>query len=135
MSVKCFHFLRWKLLLMCEVLLGLLLLINKEGKAVLFLARAYVRHKNAEGGEDGNLPHRPLWGLAKVTPSPALSSKSASMKHVQKPLGVPVGRQPTGDLPRSSSPPQQPLWGQRQELWAASGQSPTLQHLPGLHHV
>lgn len=37
MSVKCIHFLRWKLLLMCEVLLGLLLLINKEGRAILFL--------------------------------------------------------------------------------------------------
>lgn len=42
---------------MCEVLFGLLLLINKEGRAVLFLARAYTGHKNAEGGEDANLPH------------------------------------------------------------------------------
>jgi len=56
MSVKCFHFLKWKLLPMCEVLLGLLL-INKEGRAVLFLARAYTGHENAEGGEDANLPH------------------------------------------------------------------------------
>lgn len=39
MSVKCIHFLRWKLLLMCEVLLRLLLLINKEGRAILFLGR------------------------------------------------------------------------------------------------
>lgn len=35
---------------MCEILLGLLLLINKEGRAVLFLARAYVENENAEGG-------------------------------------------------------------------------------------
>lgn len=42
---------------MCEVLLGLLLLINKEGKAVLFLARAYSGHENTENGEDVNLPH------------------------------------------------------------------------------
>lgn len=39
MSVKCIHFLRWKLLLMCEVLSGLLLLINKEGRAISFLDR------------------------------------------------------------------------------------------------
>lgn len=42
---------------MCEVLLALFLLINKEGRTVLFLTRAYVGHENAEGGEDANLPH------------------------------------------------------------------------------
>lgn len=57
MSVKSFHFLRWKLLLMCEVLLGLLLVINKKGWTVSFLARAYEGHENAEGGEDANFPH------------------------------------------------------------------------------
>lgn len=42
---------------MCKVLLGLFLLINKEGRTGLFLARAYVGHKNAERGEHANLPH------------------------------------------------------------------------------
>lgn len=113
MSVKCIHFLRWKLLLMCEVLLGLLLLINKEGRAILFLGRLTQGTRMPRLGK--------MVICTKGDPLPVLSLKATSVKHRDKPSRILVGCQPTGDLPRSADPLAAPVGPVAGALGLASG--------------